>query len=358
MAARGSRGALSVSPSLFAAIVSLSTGGPLANVAGAQSANAVHAARASMAEWTRARDYAAPPGAPYTATDVSIVTPAGIRLAGTLTMPAARAGRIPAVITVTGSGGQDRDGAQPGMRDYRPFREIADTLSRRGIAVLRLDDRGMGGSDLGPLTVTTADFADDVRAGIAWLRAQPEIDPAGIVIVGHSEGGIIAPMVAATDPALAGIVIMAGSASPGRAILRMQQEYAVDSLARLAGPARDAALARSARATDSLATAMPWFRFFMEYDPAPTARKVTVPALVLHGDQDYQVPVAEAARLGTLMREGGNARVSVRTYARTNHLFTDDAGAGLVYAKLPSMRVRAEVLGDLADWVAATAGKR
>jgi dipeptidyl aminopeptidase/acylaminoacyl peptidase len=244
------------------------------------------------------------------------------------------------------------------MRDYAPFREIADTLSRRGIAVLRLDDRGMGGSDLGPLTVTTADFADDIRAGIAWLRARPEIDPARIVIVGHSEGGIIAPMIAATDPSLAGIVIMAGSASPGRAILRLQQEYAVDSMARLTGEARTAALAHSSRATDSLASTMRWFGFFVDYDPTPTARKVTnTPVLIVHGDLDYQVHVSEAERLAAAMREAGNKRVSIRTFARTNHLFTDDAGAGLVYAKLPSMRVRREVLAEIVDWVTAVAFK-
>jgi dipeptidyl aminopeptidase/acylaminoacyl peptidase len=318
----------------------------------AQSAERVQAARAAMAEWTKARNYAAPADAPYSATDVTIRTPAGITLAGTLTMPLARTGRVAAVITVTGSGGQDRDGNQPGMRDYQPFREIADTLSRRGVAVLRMDDRGMGGSELGPLTVTTADFADDIRAGISWLRSRPEIDPARIVIIGHSEGGIIAPMVAATDSLLAGIVIMAGTASPGRAILKRQQEFAVDSMARLTGPAREAALAQAQRATDSLASSMPWFRFFVEYDPTPTARKViTTPALILHGEQDYQVPVADGERLASVMREAGNGHVTVCTFARTNHLFTDDAGVGLTYARLPSFRVRREVLGTMVDWL-------
>jgi dipeptidyl aminopeptidase/acylaminoacyl peptidase len=320
----------------------------------AQSAEQVQAARDAMAGWAKSRNYAAPAGAPYTAENVSLRTPAGLTLAGTLTMPASRTGRVAAVVTVTGSGGQDRDGNQPGMRDYQPFREIADTLGRRGIAVLRLDDRGMGGSDLGPLTATTADFADDIRAAIAWLSARPEIDPARIAIVGHSEGGIIAPMIAAADPSLAGIVIMAGSASPGRVIVKQQQEYAVDSMVRLTGAARAAALAQSARATDSLAASMPWFRFFMEYDPTPAARNVSVPTLILHGDLDYQVPVADAQRLAAAMQDGGNTRVSLRTFPRTNHLFTDDAGVGLVYARLPSMLMRRDVLAELADWLATT----
>lgn len=312
----------------------------------------VQAARAAMADWAKARNYDAPPGAPYTASTVSIRTPAGITLAGTLTMPSARTGRIAAVITVTGSGGQDRDGNQPGMRDYQPFREIADALSGRGVAVLRLDDRGMGASDLGPSTATTADFADDIRAGIQWLRSRPEIDPSRIVIVGHSEGGIIAPMIAATDPSVAGIVIMAGSATTGRIILKRQQEYAVDSMARLTGAARDAALAQSQRATDSLAAGMPWMRFFIEYDPTTAAREVrATPVLILHGERDMQVPAAHADSLASVMRAAGNARVTVHKFPRTNHLFTEDADVGLAYARLPSMRVRTEVLEALMDWV-------
>ncbi|MBW8770175.1 MAG: hypothetical protein JF589_10495 [Gemmatimonadetes bacterium] len=112
--------------------------------------------------------YAAPAGAPYTAEDVSLTTPAGIRLAGTITVPQSRAGvRLPAVVLITGSGSQDRDEATPAVPGYRPFREIADTLSRRGIVVLRLDDRGIGGSDAGPLTATSADVAEDIRADVA-----------------------------------------------------------------------------------------------------------------------------------------------------------------------------------------------
>lgn len=116
------------------------------------------------------------------------------------------------------------------VRGYRPFRQIAETLARRGIATLRLDDRGVGGSDAGPATVTTADLADDVRAATAYLRARPEIDARRIALVGHSEGGIIAPMVAASDAGIRGIVLMAASASSGREILGYQQRYVVDSV--------------------------------------------------------------------------------------------------------------------------------
>ena len=153
------------------------------------------------------RDYGAPPGAPYMAEEVTVRTAAGVKLTGTLTLPTMRpSGRVPAIVTITGSGPEDRDEASVTLGDYRPFRELADTLGRRGIAVLRLDDRGVNGSDLGLQSVTSADFADDIRAGVAYLRTRGEIDPARIGLVGHSEGGIIAPVVAESDPRLAGIV--------------------------------------------------------------------------------------------------------------------------------------------------------
>lgn len=302
---------------------------------------------------SEAPDYSPPAGAPYTAEDVVITTPAGIRLTGTLTLPAgARGTRSPAIVTISGSGAQSRDGVSVGLAGYRPFRELADTLGRRGIAVLRLDDRGMGGSDLGPRTVTSADFADDVRAALAFLRSHSRVDGARLGLVGHSEGGIIAPMVAATDPALRAVVVMAGTARPGRQVLPHQQRYAVDSMARLTGAARDSALAASARATDSLAAALPWMRFFLEHDPAVPARRVRAAVLILHGEDDHQVPVSEAALLAAAVRAGGNRDVTVRTFARTNHLFVPHGETGFDYARLPSLAVRREVLGAAADWLA------
>jgi uncharacterized protein len=142
-------------------------------------------------------DYSAPAGAPYTAAEVTLTGPGGITLGGTLTMPTGGGGKYPAVVTITGSGQQDRDEYIPVADGYRPFRQVADTLGRRGIAVLRLDDRmiGLSGGKLG----TSADYADDIRAAIAFLRARPGIDGDRLALLGHSEGGMIAPMVAATD---------------------------------------------------------------------------------------------------------------------------------------------------------------
>lgn len=300
------------------------------------------------------RDYSAPRDAPYIAEEVVVRTPTGLRLSGTLTIPRGRVtGRAPAVVTITGSGPEDRDEESSALKGYRPFRELADTLGRRGIAVLRLDDRGVNGSDIGPRTATSRDFADDIRAGVAYLRTRPEIDPARIALVGHSEGGMIAPIVASTDPMLRAIVLMAGTASTGREILRAQQVYAVDSMVHLSGAAREAALARSARATDSLAASTPWMKFFLEYDPTIVARQVKSPVLILQGATDHQVPPTEAEKLAAAFRAGGNARVFVRVFPETNHLFVADPTGGFDYGKLPSLHVRPDVLGAIADWLDA-----
>lgn len=300
------------------------------------------------------KSYAPPSGAPYTAQDVVVRTKAGLILTGTLTLPASVArGTVPAVVTITGSGTQDRDETSPGMPEYRPFHELADTLGRRGIAVLRLDDRGAGGSDAGPPTVTTPDFADDIRAAVEYLRSRPEIDPRRIGLAGHSEGGWIAPMVAASDSTIAAVVIMAGGVSPGRELVGFQQRYVVDSIARYVGPQRERALAEFARNTDSVATALPWMKFFLAYDGAPVAAQVRAPVLIVHGEKDYQVPVAEVEKTVAAIRRGGNRDVTAKVFPATNHLFVDDAGVGFSYEKLPSFRVRREVLGTMADWLAA-----
>jgi dipeptidyl aminopeptidase/acylaminoacyl peptidase len=297
------------------------------------------------------RDYSAPPGAPYTAEDVVVTTAAGLKLTGTLTIPRGAKGKVPAVVTITGSGPEDRDEESTALRGYRPFRELADTLGRRGIAVLRLDDRGVNGSDVGPRTVTSKDFADDIRAGVAYVRSRSEIDPARVALVGHSEGGMIAPMIAQTDPQLRAIVLMAGNASPGREILRAQQVYAVDSMMHLTGAAREAALAQSAKATDSLGATAPWMKFFLEHDPSAVAREVKTPVLILQGATDHQVPPSEAPKLAAAFRAGGNTRVTVRVFPETNHLFVADAIGGFDYGKLSSLHVRPEVLGAIADWL-------
>jgi hypothetical protein len=135
-------------------------------------------------------DYSAPADAPYTAEEVTVtVSQGGHTLAGTLTLPASARGRVPAVVLITGSGPQDRDSAMPGLDGYAFFRQIADTLGRRGVAVLRLDDRGWGASTGDAAAATSADFADDVRAAVAYLRSRPEVNPAADRSRGAQRGG-------------------------------------------------------------------------------------------------------------------------------------------------------------------------
>jgi alpha-beta hydrolase superfamily lysophospholipase len=305
-------------------------------------------------------DYAAPAGAPYTAVDVVVPTPAGHSLAGTLTVPRNAPGRVPAVVLITGSGGQDRDSFTPIVPDYRLFRQIADSLSRRGIAALRMDDRGIGGSGGASSTMTTADFADDIRAGVEWLRARAEIDPARIALAGHSEGGIIAPMVAASDERIAAIALMAAPSWTGRRISDMQVRDAL-AASGLAGATLDSVFAKTVADRDAAAFTVPWVRWFLEYDPLPAARRVRAPVLILQGGTDRQITAEQAAELGAAIRAGGNPDVTIRVFPGLNHLFLADAEGTADparYAALPDKRVPAEVIGALADWLAVRLGAR
>ncbi|HEV8449739.1 MAG TPA: alpha/beta fold hydrolase [Gemmatimonadaceae bacterium] len=335
------------------------TGRVLGGVIPAQGIRIARGAALGAISAAPATNYSAPPNAPYVAEDVVVTTSTELHLAGTLTIPKVRpSGKVPAVITITGSGPEDRDEQSGAIPGYRPFRELADTLGRRGIAVLRLDDRGVGASDAGPASVTSADFANDIRTGIAYLRSRPEIDGSRIGIVGHSEGGIIAPMIAVGDPKLRGLVLMAGSASKGREIVMDQNRYVIDSVAHLRGPTRDSALAKAGRSVDSLGAQGGWLGFFLAYDPTTAARQVKTPVLILQGETDRQVPPAQARLLADAFRAGGNRDVTVRMFPATNHLFLADssgafadASGALRYTKLPSLHVRPEVLGAIADWL-------
>lgn len=301
------------------------------------------------------KDYSAPPGAPYRAEEVTVRTPTGVTLAGTLTLPANTGGaRVPAVVTITGSGQENRDEDLPIVDGYHPFRQIADTLSRRGIAVLRLDDRGVGGSS-GPVKdATSADFADDIRAAVAYLRTRADIDGARIGLIGHSEGGMIAPMVAAADPAIRAIALMAGPSRSGKRILAYQQAYAIDSMMHVPLAARDSALRAMQRALDSSTAENGWLRFFLTHDPVATARRVRAPVLILQGATDRQVTPDQAPELAAAFRAGGNRDVTVRIFPGTNHLFLADAsGNPSGYSTLPAREISREILGVIADWLTA-----
>jgi uncharacterized protein len=309
-----------------------------------------------VASWTPVRvSYEAPLGAPYVAEQVTLRTPAGITLAGTLTMPVHPAGtRVPAAVLITGSGPQERDEAIPSIGNYRPFREIADTLSRRGIAVLRLDDRGMGGSDAGPPAATSADFADDIRAALVWLRARADVDPRRVALVGHSEGGLIAPMIAASDSTLRAIALVAAPAVSGRAIMAYQRRWAVDHDASIARVDRDSALAAIEREVERLIAAPGWLHFFAGYDPIPALRRVRARTLILQGETDRQITAEQAGMIAAALRDGGNRDVSVHVFPRMNHLMLDDeSGDPAGYGRLRSYAVRRDFMGTLVEWLAA-----
>ena len=305
-------------------------------------------------------DYAAPADAPYTAVEVRVpVRPATgdtFSLAGTLTIPKSGRAPYPAAVMITGSGLEDRDeNLWPLVMGYRPFRQIAERLAAAGIAVLRVDDRSFGGSTGDASSATTADFAGDCAAQVAWLRTRPDIAPGRIALIGHSEGGVIAPIVAVEDPRVAAIVLLAGTAKNGVQVLIDQS---VGPIARASGldPARRAQLEEEARrgvVGDSTPVSA-WLRWFRAYDPLTAARRVKQPVLILQGEVDRQVSAGQADTLAAAMRGAGNRDVSERVFPHLNHLFlvSPTDGSFSEYPALKDTAIGHDVLDTLADWLA------
>lgn len=336
---------------------------------------ALHTAARQTAAAPAPPDYGAPPGAPYTAQEVTVPA-GGVALAGTLLLPKAGRPPFPAVITVTGSGQQTRDEPLPleGLEAYRPFRQVAETLAASGIAVLRVDDRGVGGST-GRETLpraTTDTFAADVRAQVAYLRSRREIDPNRIAIVGHSEGGVIAPLVAAADPRIAAIVLLAGTGKRGDSVLVDQLEDALsrnsllsDSMKAVARATQQGTFRQLREGKDVLGlSGVAWWRWWLDYDPLATIRRVRQPILILQGANDRQVTAEQAAALERAARAAGNRDVAVRVFPTLNHLFLPSTtGAVEEYGSLSTTSMPPEVLGLIRDWLvrhlgAAAAGGR
>ncbi|MBB6252777.1 alpha/beta hydrolase [Nitrospirillum iridis] len=338
----------------------------------------------------RARPQLPHPPFSYRAVEVAYPNPAapGVRLAGTLTLPPGK-GPFPAALLITGSGPQDRDET---MEGHKPFLVLADALTRRGIAVLRVDDRGVAQSTGDFDAATTPDFATDAAAGVAFLRTRAEIDPARIGLIGHSEGGLIAPMVANRDPAIAWLVLMAGPGLPGEDILLSQKrliagatgvgaagaERLVDLDRREYAILKEEPDAERARARLRLllqggviggdnriatsedlieAVTKPWYRWFLTYDPAPALRTLRLPVLALVGSKDLQVAAREnLPALRTALADDPLAEV--REVPGLNHLFQPaDTGAPSEYARIPQT-IAPPVLELITDWVAAHSGAR
>jgi len=330
------------------------------------------------------------PPYPYRSEEVTFENKsAGITLAGTLTMPPS-GNNFPAVILIAGSGAQNRNEEIMG---HKPFLVIADYLTRQGIAVLRYDKRGIGQSTGDFRSATTADFAADAESAVAYLKTREEINPHKIGLIGHSEGGIIVPMIAARSNDVAFIVMLAGSGIRGDSLLLLQNEL----IAKASGMPEDK-IARGSKLntlifgkitsakdsvtlqemTDFMTTlkseaaefipngmnsddfiknsAMqmtnPWMQYFLRYDPAPALEKVKCPVLALDGEKDLQIaPKENLSAISAALKKGGNKKATVKEYPDLNHLFQHcTTGLPSEYSIIEET-ISPEVLHDIAEWM-------
>jgi len=292
------------------------------------------------------------------------------------------------VVLITGSGQQDRNEALLG---HQPFLILADYLTRRGIAVLRADDRGVGGTSVGSPNDTTENYALDALAGVEFLKTRKEINPKQIGLVGHSEGGMAAPMAAIKSSDVAFIVLMAGPGIRGDKLLvkqngllsaaacdqqvEEQMKETAETFAMLAqekdpaiakqklqeltkkrGDAAQKSLAARLAAAEALYTQFTgaWFRYFLAYDPRPTLMKVQVPVLAINGEKDLQVPVKEDLEgIEQALKDGGNRDYKIVALPKLNHLFqTASTGAVSEYGTIEET-IAPQVLQTIGDWIVA-----
>jgi pimeloyl-ACP methyl ester carboxylesterase len=344
---------------------------------------------------------APPEPVPYLEEEVKIQN-GPITLAGTLTMPRS-GGPFPAVVMITGSGAQNRDEELVG---FKPFRVIADHLTGQGIAVLRCDDRGVGGSSGKVADSTSADFAGDVIADVQFLKGHAGIDTAHIGVLGHSEGGLVGPLAASQSKDIAFVIMMSGPALSGEKILlaqgeligrasgmpeadikknaeiqhqifaaarsgtgwdavadaiRAQTRVAIDRLPaeqRKAIPNLDAIV--EAQVTQELTRARaPWFKYFLDYDPASALEKVRVPLLAVFGELDLQVPTeANRVALEAALKKGGNRDYTIKVFPKANHLYqVATTGNVAEYATLKKEFVPG-LLDLYSSWILQRAGRK
>jgi pimeloyl-ACP methyl ester carboxylesterase len=296
---------------------------------------------------------------PYVQRDVHFENLAGHnQLAGTLSLPNGE-GPFPGVVLISGTGHNTRD---EDVWGHKVFLVLADALTREGLAVLRYDKRGVGGSSGNYDAATTADFTSDAEAAVAWLKTQSQVDARRIGVLGHSEGGIIAPAVAAADKSVAFVILIAGPAIRGDKLFVLQSAMTAkaygapdDYIAKrkmfdqelyaaiLSAPSESSALYRAKAlvahgVTDKIVDAneaealpkddtTPWERYFLGYDPAPTLARLRVPVLALNGSLDVQVPAKEnLAAAREALRNNSDA--TVIELPGMNHLLQDAKTGG------------------------------
>jgi fermentation-respiration switch protein FrsA (DUF1100 family) len=332
------------------------------------------------------------PPFPYNEEDVSLENSEdALTLSGTFTFP--KEGNLfPTVILVSGSGPQDRNEELLG---HKPFLVLADYLTRNGIAVLRFDDRGVGKSSGNFSTATTEDFVTDVLAGVEYLKTRREVDKDKIGLIGHSEGGLIAPLAAVQSDDIDFIILMAAPGMPGKEILGQQTAlimrangYEEEKIKRdvnvlskmydIIVNEKDTSAAKEKLRvefdksymdlTDEEKKAMgdpdlffnqrinsllsPWFRFFLGYDPYKTLTKIKIPLLAITGEKDLQVPPKENLELiEKALKEGGNKNYRVAELKGLNHLFQEaETGSPNEYAKIEETISRI-ALTYITDWI-------
>jgi uncharacterized protein len=310
---------------------------------------------------------------------------ADVSLSGTLTLPKGT-GPFAAAVLIAGSGPEDRDGT---IANHKPFLVLSDYLTRKGIAVLRYDKRGIGQSTGSADMATTIDLAGDAQSAIAYLKTRKEIDPARIGLIGHSEGAMIAPTIAASSPELPWVVLLAAPATKGEDTLLNQS----DLIARAGGlsdaqvlsslnfdkqaydlvlteqdsnvvaqklkalvkeSGLDAALPPAALDAQLHMMTSPWFRYFLAYDPLPELKKTKCPVLALYGAKDLQVPPKiNLPMVQKAFADGGNNQAEVKQLPDLNHLFQPAyTGSPTEYAAIDET-FSPEALQMIGEWVTA-----
>jgi pimeloyl-ACP methyl ester carboxylesterase len=303
------------------------------------------------------------------------------QIAGVLSLPTGD-GPFPAVVLIPGTGHNTRD---EGVWGHKVFLVLADTLTRNGFAVLRYDKRGVGGSSGSYDAATTVDFTSDAEAAIVWLKSQSHIDARRIGVLGHSEGGIIAPAVATSDKGVAFVVMIAGPCIRGDKLFVLQSAMTAkaygapdDYIAKrkvfdeelysaiISAPSESTALDRAkamitrgvadkiidANEAESLAKddTTAWERYFLAYDPAPTLAQVTVPILVLNGSLDVQVPAKENLASARQALKN-NPKATVVELPGMNHLLQDaKTGAPNEYNDI-EQTMSPTALETITDWL-------
>lgn len=333
------------------------------------------------------------PPFPYTSEDVTFTNDKfNIKLAGTLTLPSGP-GPFKAVIMITGSGAQNRNEELMG---HKPFLVISDYLTRNGIAVLRYDDRGVGGSEGKYSEATSADLATDAEAAFNFLKNDSRINPHQIGLMGHSEGGLIAPIVAATNHEIGFIVSLAGPGVNGQDIIIRQSQdisrssglkesdikettkinnklfeilkkendnkkaeteildYYKKSLEKKKTSAGDTEKALNQLKLTSGANTYTWFRYFIMTDPAMFWEKVHCPVLALNGAKDMQVAAEiNIPAIKKALTSGGNKTVKTVVLPDLNHLFQHcKTGSPSEYGSIEET-FSPEALKLISEWIQA-----